>query len=74
MTTVLTVVRYLLFKFRLLSLMPGKGIQTETQFELSGAVFEVWGGGFLVSLTATEGCLELVHGGDEHVVNSLSFV
>lgn len=54
--------------------MPGKGIQTETQFELSGVVFDVWGGGFLVSLTAAEGCLELVHRGDEHVVNSLSFV
>lgn len=73
MTIVPTVVRYLLLKFRLLSLMPSKDIQTN-QSGLLGALLNVWGGGFLVSLLVAGGCLELVHWSDEHVANRLSFV
>lgn len=36
MTIVLSVVMYLLFEFRLWSLMPGKDIQTETNLGFQG--------------------------------------
>lgn len=44
------------------------------QFGLSGASLNVCAGGFVVSLPAAGGCVELVHGSYEHIGNGFSFL
>lgn len=72
MTTVLALVKCLLFKFKLWSLMPGKDTN-RNQSGLSGSLLIIQEGGFLVSLSVAGGCLECVHWMSRWLIVLLSF-
>lgn len=71
MTVVPAAVRYLSFEFRFCHQCLVKPYKQELIWAFRGTV-KVWGAGVLVSLPAAGGCLDAVHGSDEHVANNLS--